>query len=165
MKPFVTLYCFLLGKVEECLLALAYFAQDTRDPPRPTWDDDKAAAASAVVVIQVENLRMTLVAKPVTLKMTKKTKHLADLVMEDENNNQVNNQGISEEGDQITLYVRAGCDNRKYGACPFCQRIFMFLMLKSEQGGKRQIPDPRQSNYPFYCAIWWQQGFSFLMLS
>ena len=96
--------------------------------------------------------------------MTKKTKHLADLVMEDENNNQVNNQGISEEGDQITLYVRAGCDNRKYGACPFCQRIFMFLMLKSEQGGKRQIPDPRQSNYPFYCAIWWQQGFSFLML-
>merc|ERR1712029_663345 len=70
----------------------------------------------------------------VTLKMTKKTKHLADLVMEDENNNQVNNQGISEEGDQITLYVRAGCDNRKYGACPFCQRIFMFLMLKSEQG-------------------------------
>ena len=68
--------------------------------------------------------------------------------MEDENNNQVNNQGISEEGDQITLYVRAGCDNRKYGACPFCQRIFMFLMLKSEQGGKRQIPDSRQSNYP-----------------
>ena len=72
---------------------------------------------------------MTLVAKPVTLKMTKKTKHLADLVMEDENNNEVNNGDISEDLDQITLYVRAGCDNRKYGACPFCQRIFMFLML------------------------------------
>ena len=83
-------------------------------------------------MIQVENLRMT----PVTLKMTKKTKHLADLVMEDENNNEVNNGDISEDLDQITLYVRAGCDNRKYGACPFCQRIFMFLMLKSEQGGK-----------------------------
>ena len=134
--------------------ALAYFAQDTRDPPRPTWDDDKAAAASAVVVIQVENLRMTLVAKPVTLKMTKKTKHLADLVMEDENNNEVNNgidsDGMTEDCDQITLYVRAGCDNRKYGACPFCQRIFMFLMLKSEQGGKRHLPDARQCNYPFY---------------
>jgi len=74
----------------------------------------------------------------VTLKMTKKTKHLADLVMEDENNNEVNNgidsDGMTEDCDQITLYVRAGCDNRKYGACPFCQRIFMFLMLKSEQG-------------------------------
>ena len=130
---------------------LCWHTRRTQGIPYPAqaWDDDKAA-----VVIQVENLRMTLVAKPVTLKMTKKTKHLADLVMEDENNNEVNNgidsDGMTEDCDQITLYVRAGCDNRKYGACPFCQRIFMFLMLKSEQGGKRHLPDARQCNYPFY---------------
>ena len=38
--------------------------------------------------------------------------------------------------DVLTLYVRAACDNLKYGACPFCQRIFMLLMLKVSQGGK-----------------------------
>ena len=31
----------------------------------------------------------------------------------------------------LTLYVRAGCDNKKYGACPFCQRIFMVLIIKA----------------------------------
>lgn len=36
----------------------------------------------------------------------------------------------------LTLYVKAGCDGRKYGACPLCQRIFMLLMLKVSQGGK-----------------------------
>ena len=36
----------------------------------------------------------------------------------------------------LTLYVRAACDNLKYGACPCCQRIFMQLMLKVSQGGK-----------------------------
>ena len=100
-------------------------------------------------MIQVENLRMT----PVTLKMTKKTKHLADLVMEDENNNEVNNGDISEDLDQITLYVRAGCDNRKYGACPFCQRIFMFLMLKSEQGGKNPYFITIKSNLYYVLAV------------
>lgn len=33
--------------------------------------------------------------------------------------------------DVVTLYVRAGCDNQRYGACPFCQRIFMVLKLKA----------------------------------
>ena len=61
---------------------------------------------------------------------------------EDENNNELSDGQVSEAGssedaeDSVTLYVRAGCDNRKYGACPFCQRIFMFLMLKCDQGGK-----------------------------
>ena len=52
--------------------------------------------------------------------------------------NDVNNN-MDEEFDEnfLTLYVKAGCDNRKYGACPFCQRIFMLLMLKSAQGGKK----------------------------
>jgi len=31
----------------------------------------------------------------------------------------------------LTLYVRAGCDNKKYGACPFCQRVFMVLIIKA----------------------------------
>jgi hypothetical protein len=34
-------------------------------------------------------------------------------------------------GEVLTLYVRAGCDNKKYGACPFCQRIFMVLIIKA----------------------------------
>jgi len=41
-----------------------------------------------------------------------------------------------EDKDVLTLYVRAGCDNLKYGACPFCQRIFMVLMMKAETNGK-----------------------------
>jgi len=59
---------------------------------------------------------------------------------EDENNNNTTtintdttNHVISDT-DNLTLYVRAGVDNRKYGACPFCQRIFMLLMLKQAQG-------------------------------
>ena len=44
-----------------------------------------------------------------------------------------------DDANVLTLYVRAGCDNRKYGACPFCQRIFMLLMLKSAQGGKKNF--------------------------
>ena len=62
---------------------------------------------------------------------------------EDENNNNTTtintdttNHVISDT-DNLTLYVRAGVDNRKYGACPFCQRIFMLLMLKQAQGGKQ----------------------------
>ena len=59
--------------------------------------------------------------------------------LQDENNNQEqpeSDNDTSDEANVLTLYVRAGCDNRKYGACPFCQRIFMLLMLKSAQGGK-----------------------------
>jgi hypothetical protein len=44
-----------------------------------------------------------------------------------------------EDKDVLTLYVRAGCDNLKYGACPFCQRIFMVLMMKAETNGKSII--------------------------
>ena len=61
---------------------------------------------------------------------------------EDENNNSnqllgrpLNEAGL-EDAEVLTLYVRAGCDNRKYGACPFCQRIFMLLMLKSASNSK-----------------------------
>lgn len=58
---------------------------------------------------------------------------------QDENNNEDSSEDQNEDEadeDVLTLYVRAGCDNRKYGACPFCQRIFMLLMLKSAQKGK-----------------------------
>ena len=59
---------------------------------------------------------------------------------EDENNNTTitDTTDVISDTDNLTLYVRAGCDNRKYGACPFCQRIFMLLMLKQAQGGKRK---------------------------
>lgn len=33
----------------------------------------------------------------------------------------------------LTLYVRSGCDGKKYGACPFCQRVFMVLMIKASK--------------------------------
>ncbi len=44
--------------------------------------------------------------------------------------------GSSSHGcnDVLTLYVRAGFDSVRYGACPFCQRIFMVLMIKAEGG-------------------------------
>jgi len=34
--------------------------------------------------------------------------------------------------EQLTLYVKAGCDGKRYGACPFCQRVFMVLLLKAK---------------------------------
>ncbi|GFO21982.1 hypothetical protein PoB_004848700 [Plakobranchus ocellatus] len=34
----------------------------------------------------------------------------------------------------VTLYVRAGHDGEGYGACPFCQRFYMVLDLKSKGG-------------------------------
>lgn len=49
----------------------------------------------------------------------------------DKNNNSNNNNNNQTSHMVLTLYVRAGCDNKKYGACPFCQRIFMVLMLKA----------------------------------
>lgn len=33
---------------------------------------------------------------------------------------------------QVTLFVKAGADGKRYGACPFCQRIFMILIIKAE---------------------------------
>ncbi|UYV68651.1 CLIC6 [Cordylochernes scorpioides] len=35
---------------------------------------------------------------------------------------------------EIILFVKAGADGKRYGACPFCQRIFMILMHKSQEG-------------------------------
>ena len=32
----------------------------------------------------------------------------------------------------IILFVKAGADGHRYGACPFCQRIFMILMIKAQ---------------------------------
>lgn len=65
---------------------------------------------------------------------------------QDENNNE--NEDSDEEQNEediLTLYVRAGCDNRKYGACPFCQRIFMLLMLKSAQKGKKMSKSQKKA--------------------
>lgn len=41
-----------------------------------------------------------------------------------------NHDGVTD----VKLYVKAGADGQRYGACPFCQRIFMILMLKSKHG-------------------------------
>lgn len=40
----------------------------------------------------------------------------------------------SEPSHHVELFVRAGQDGDSYGACPFCQRIYMILMLKSSSG-------------------------------
>lgn len=40
---------------------------------------------------------------------------------------------VNSTGD-IRLYVKAGADGQRYGACPFCQRVFMILLLKSRRG-------------------------------
>lgn len=33
------------------------------------------------------------------------------------------------------LFVKAGDDGKKYGACPFCQRVFMILLVKAAENG------------------------------
>lgn len=33
---------------------------------------------------------------------------------------------------EVTLFVKAGADGKRYGACPFCQRIFMILLIKAK---------------------------------
>lgn len=34
----------------------------------------------------------------------------------------------------LELFVKAGKDGESYGACPFCQRMFMILLLKANAG-------------------------------
>ncbi len=50
------------------------------------------------------------------------------------NSSSNNSSYDSDDDDVVTLYVRAGFDNKKYGACPFCQRVFMVLMVKAAGG-------------------------------
>lgn len=33
--------------------------------------------------------------------------------------------------EEINLYVKAGVDGERLGACPFCQRVFMVLLIKA----------------------------------
>lgn len=56
----------------------------------------------------------------------------------------------SPENHLLTLYVKAGFDGRKYGACPFCQRIFMMLMLKVNEGAplKFRVATVPSSRHP-----------------
>jgi len=37
------------------------------------------------------------------------------------------------DDDHLTLYVKAGSDGERLGACPFCQRAFMVVTIKSVQ--------------------------------
>lgn len=34
---------------------------------------------------------------------------------------------------EVILFVKAGDDGKKYGGCPFCQRIFMILLIKNAE--------------------------------
>lgn len=34
--------------------------------------------------------------------------------------------------EEVTVYVKAGVDGERMGACPFCQRVFMVLLIKSQ---------------------------------
>lgn len=34
--------------------------------------------------------------------------------------------------DEVTAYIKAGVDGERMGACPFCQRVFMVLLTKSQ---------------------------------
>ncbi|CAM1323664.1 CLIC6 (predicted) [Pycnogonum litorale] len=38
---------------------------------------------------------------------------------------------MSGELPEVLLFVKSGADGKRYGACPFCQRIFMILLLKA----------------------------------
>ncbi|KAG8200716.1 hypothetical protein JTE90_022326 [Oedothorax gibbosus] len=41
---------------------------------------------------------------------------------------------VMEPQAELMLFVKAGDDGKRYGACPFCQRLFMILFIKSSQG-------------------------------
>ncbi|KAK3856697.1 hypothetical protein Pcinc_036999 [Petrolisthes cinctipes] len=43
-------------------------------------------------------------------------------------------QQQEEEEDTVTVYVKAGVDGERMGACPFCQRVFMVLLIKAQHG-------------------------------
>lgn len=43
-------------------------------------------------------------------------------------------QQQQEEEDTVTVYVKAGVDGERMGACPFCQRVFMVLLIKAQHG-------------------------------
>ncbi|XP_045600432.1 chloride intracellular channel exl-1 [Procambarus clarkii] len=34
--------------------------------------------------------------------------------------------------EEVTVYIKAGVDGERMGACPFCQRVFMVLLIKSQ---------------------------------
>ncbi|GBM24032.1 Chloride intracellular channel exl-1 [Araneus ventricosus] len=34
---------------------------------------------------------------------------------------------------KVLLFVKAGDDGKRYGACPFCQRLFMILLAKAQE--------------------------------
>ena len=40
--------------------------------------------------------------------------------------------GGEKEVNEVKLYVKSGVGDRM-GACPFCQRVFMVLMVKSQE--------------------------------
>ena len=35
--------------------------------------------------------------------------------------------------EEVIMYVKAGVDGERMGACPFCQRVFMVLLIKAQQ--------------------------------
>ncbi|XP_015914448.1 chloride intracellular channel exl-1-like [Parasteatoda tepidariorum] len=35
--------------------------------------------------------------------------------------------------EEVLLFVKAGDDGKRYGGCPFCQRVFMILLIKSSR--------------------------------
>lgn len=41
---------------------------------------------------------------------------------------------VGDGGDSVCVYVKAGVDGERMGACPFCQRVFMVLMIKANHG-------------------------------
>lgn len=40
---------------------------------------------------------------------------------------------MSSDDTEVLLFVKAGDDGKCYGACPFCQRLFMILLIKSTE--------------------------------
>ncbi|XP_046558744.1 LOW QUALITY PROTEIN: chloride intracellular channel protein 1-like [Haliotis rubra] len=41
---------------------------------------------------------------------------------------------VSLPSNHVELYVKSGWDGQSYGACPFCQRFYMILDLKAQEG-------------------------------
>ena len=72
--------------------------------------------------------------KPITAKTEKDYEYKSPLISVVQFSLKLKMSENSMPPNHLELFVRAGKDGESYGACPFCQRMFMILLLKANAG-------------------------------
>ena len=111
-------FCFAIEFFQFCVVR----ATNNKQVHRNFFSKQEGAALNVNVVVVDDKRRWASV---VDWQSDKKQRHI------------MTRSRFIGDREVLTLYVRAGCDNVKYGACPFCQRIFMVLMMKAETNRKK----------------------------